>query len=93
MRSSKIVRFAIFILVILLAISQEGECRRKILKGRKAITRTYYRYSAIPAWAVVLLVGLGQLIIGAILFLILKFFVLDQVKPTRYLRARISPSP
>jgi hypothetical protein len=80
-----------FVSVLLLAISHEGDCRRKILKGRKAITRTYYRYTAVPAWAIVLLVGLGQIIFGAILFVILKFLVVDQAIKPRYIQALTSP--
>ncbi|XP_044269212.1 uncharacterized protein LOC123014256 [Tribolium madens] len=91
MKTTKFVRFVIFILVLLLAISQEAEGRRKILKGRKAVTRTYYRYPAIPAWAIVLLVGLGELIVGGILFVILYFLVVDQALKPRYMRALSSP--
>lgn len=33
--------------------------------------------SAIPAWAVVLLVGLGEILVGAIVFVVMKRTILD----------------
>lgn len=32
---------------------------------------------AIPAWAIVVLVGLGQIIIGAVVFFVMKRVILD----------------
>lgn len=57
----------------------EVECRRKILRGRKTITRRYYRGTAIPAWSIVLLTGLGMLIFGGGLYVLLKKFIVDAV--------------
>ncbi|KYB28796.1 hypothetical protein TcasGA2_TC032464 [Tribolium castaneum] len=65
------------ILVLAVIISQHVEARRTILKGRRAMTRTYLRDSPIPAWAVVILVGLGEIIVGAIIFFVMKRAILD----------------
>ncbi|EFN77145.1 hypothetical protein EAI_00228 [Harpegnathos saltator] len=56
---------------------EEVEARRKILRGRKTITRHYYKGTAIPAWAIVVLSGVGMLLIGAGLFVLLQKFVID----------------
>lgn len=39
---------------------------------------------AIPSWAILLLVALGQIIVGAILYLIMKICILDKASPRRY---------
>ncbi|XP_015179412.1 PREDICTED: uncharacterized protein LOC107067966 [Polistes dominula] len=55
----------------------ETEARRKILRGRKTITRQYYRGTAIPAWSIVLLCGISMLLIGGGLYVLLQKFVVD----------------
>ncbi|XP_011559027.3 uncharacterized protein LOC105389584 [Plutella xylostella] len=64
------------ILVVLSSLAHEAEARRKILRGRRVMTRTYYRGSAVPAWAVSLLAGLGMLLAGAALYALLHKLVL-----------------
>lgn len=54
---------AVGILVLSLLV-EDVEARRKVLRGRKAITRTYYRGTAIPAWSISVIVGLCMLGIG-----------------------------
>ncbi|XP_012284286.1 uncharacterized protein LOC105701791 [Orussus abietinus] len=63
--------------LILGIFTEEAEARRKILRGRKTITRRYYGGTAIPAWSVVLLSGIGMLALGGGLYLLLKKLVLD----------------
>ncbi|KAF7270930.1 uncharacterized protein LOC143198792 [Rhynchophorus ferrugineus] len=63
--------------VILMTFTSEVEGRRKVLRGRKTVTRTYLRTMAIPAWAIILLVALGQILIGAVLYIILKKTIVD----------------
>ncbi|XP_014470048.1 PREDICTED: uncharacterized protein LOC106742009 isoform X2 [Dinoponera quadriceps] len=56
---------------------EEVEARRKILRGRKTINRQYYKGTAIPAWAIVVLAGVAMLLVGAGLFVVLQKFVVD----------------
>ncbi|XP_030759879.1 uncharacterized protein LOC115885194 [Sitophilus oryzae] len=63
--------------VLLMLATPEVEARRKILRGRKTVTRTYLRPMAIPAWAIIVLTALGELIIGAVIYVILKKTILD----------------
>lgn len=43
---------------------------------------------AIPAWAVIVLVGLGQLVLGALAYVIMKKMIVDQpVQSTSYTAA------
>jgi len=63
-------------LVILSALFEEVDARRKILRGRKTITRTYYRGLAIPAWAIVVIVSGSMIIVGGILYLIMRKIML-----------------
>ncbi|KAF5299671.1 hypothetical protein FQA39_LY11466 [Lamprigera yunnana] len=56
---------------------EEVDGRRKILKGRKTLTRKYYKTAAIAAWAIILLVSIGELIIGAIMFFVMKRLIID----------------
>uniref|UniRef100_A0A336M033 CSON009294 protein n=1 Tax=Culicoides sonorensis TaxID=179676 RepID=A0A336M033_CULSO len=65
------------LLVILSLCTEEVDARRKILRGRRTVTRHYRRGMAIPAWAIVLLMGIGYLIIGAVLYLIMRKVVLQ----------------
>ncbi|KAH1003753.1 hypothetical protein HUJ04_003622 [Dendroctonus ponderosae] len=64
-------------LVILSVLTPDVECRRNVLRGRKTVTRRYLRPMAIPAWAVIVLVGLGQLIVGALLYVLMKKLIVD----------------
>ncbi|CAG9863790.1 unnamed protein product [Phyllotreta striolata] len=81
---SNLSRKLIVVLVFILAFSIEVECRRKILRGRKLINRTYMRQNAVPAYVVVILVAIGQIIIGALLYVLLKICILDKPLSPRY---------
>ncbi|XP_032676904.1 uncharacterized protein LOC116846757 [Odontomachus brunneus] len=73
-------RFMCYLAIGLLMMGiflEEVEARRKILRGRKTITRYYYRGTAIPAWAIVLLSGIAMLLLGGGLFVLLQKFVID----------------
>ncbi|XP_011313719.1 uncharacterized protein hoka [Fopius arisanus] len=63
--------------LILGVLMGEVEARRKILRGRKTLTRHYYRGLAIPAWSIVLLCGIGMLTLGGGLYLLLRKFVVN----------------
>ncbi|XP_015609951.1 uncharacterized protein LOC107274902 [Cephus cinctus] len=77
MRTKSIVYYLAIGLLIMGIFMEEAEARRKILRGRKTITRHYYRGTAIPAWAIVLVAGIGMLIVGGVLYALLKKFLID----------------
>lgn len=63
---------------LLMGIFMDGvEARRKILKGRKTITRRYYWGTAIPAWSIVLLIGICLLLAGGGLYIALQKLLID----------------
>ncbi|XP_063708502.1 uncharacterized protein LOC134837110 [Culicoides brevitarsis] len=69
---------AITILLVILSLcTEEVEGRRKILRGRRTVTRHYRRGMPIPAWAIILMMGIGYLIIGAALYLIMRKVILQ----------------
>ncbi|KAG5896782.1 hypothetical protein JTB14_008358 [Gonioctena quinquepunctata] len=84
MKPPKFFKTLIFVLVLILAISQEVECRRRILRGRKALTRRYMMPSAIPAYAIIILVTICQLVFGGLLYVLLKICILDKPIRPRY---------
>ncbi|CAH2037261.1 unnamed protein product, partial [Iphiclides podalirius] len=65
------------IFVILSTLAQEAEARRKILRGRRVMTRTYYHGNAVPAWAISLMAGIGMLLIGGVLYIVMRKVVLS----------------
>ncbi|CAG5050085.1 unnamed protein product [Parnassius apollo] len=75
-KKSLLFYFAV-ILVILSTLAQEAEARRKILRGRRVMTRTYYHGNAVPAWAISLMAGIGMLLIGGILYIVMRKIVLS----------------
>ncbi|CAK9833291.1 hypothetical protein ANTRET_LOCUS10000 [Anthophora retusa] len=63
---------------LIMGVFMDGvEARRKILRGRKTITRRYYWGTAIPAWSIVLLIGISMLLAGGGLYVLLQKFVVD----------------
>ncbi|CAK1596342.1 unnamed protein product [Parnassius mnemosyne] len=75
-KKSLLFYFAV-ILVILSTLAQEAEARRKILRGRRVMTRTYYHGNAVPAWAISLMAGIGMLLIGGVLYIVMRKIVLS----------------
>ncbi|GJQ80535.1 hypothetical protein Trydic_g12425 [Trypoxylus dichotomus] len=43
----------IALLIFAILAPHEVEARRKVLRGRRTVTRSYFRPLAIPAWAIV----------------------------------------
>lgn len=76
MRINKFFVAALVIAVVLAVLSPEVEARRKILKGRKTITRTYYSEPALPSWAIILIIAICEIIAGGVVFLILRWKIL-----------------
>ncbi|XP_034830651.1 uncharacterized protein hoka [Maniola hyperantus] len=65
------------VLVILSTLTHEVEARRRILRGRRVMTRTYYRGNAVPAWAISLMAGIGMILIGGVLYVVMRKIVLS----------------
>ncbi|CAH2106242.1 unnamed protein product [Euphydryas editha] len=65
------------VLVILSTLISEADARRKILRGRRVMTRTYYHGNVVPAWAISLMAGIGMLIVGGILYGVMRKIVLS----------------
>ncbi|KAL0841392.1 hypothetical protein ABMA28_015087 [Loxostege sticticalis] len=65
------------ILVVLSTLTQETEARRRILRGRRVMTRTYYSGNAVPAWAISFMSGIGMLLVGGVLYVIMRKIVLS----------------
>ncbi|CAL7936003.1 unnamed protein product [Xylocopa violacea] len=64
--------------LLIMGVFMDGvEARRKVLKGRKTITRRYYWGTAIPAWSIVLLIGIGMLFVGGGFYVLLQKFLVD----------------
>ncbi|KAK2588920.1 hypothetical protein KPH14_001777 [Odynerus spinipes] len=83
MYSKKLLFYLAVGLLIMGIFVEETEARRKILRGRKTITRQYYRGTAIPAWSIVLLTGICMLLLGGGLYLLLQKFVVDAADTTK----------
>jgi len=78
-------------LVILSVLFEEVDARRKILQGRRTITRTHYRGLAIPAWAIVVIVSCSMILFGGIMYFIMRKIMLggdnndaDEDDPVKY---------
>ncbi|XP_018574366.1 uncharacterized protein LOC108913319 isoform X1 [Anoplophora glabripennis] len=79
--------------VIITLLTGEVEGRRKILRGRRTITRTYYRRNALPAWAIVLMVAMGQIIIGGIMYVVMRKFIIEPPLTGSYSVASTTEEP
>ncbi|XP_073980202.1 hoka [Rhodnius prolixus] len=74
----KTVYYFAFTFVVISSLFSDVDARRKILRGRKTITREYHKEPLLPAWAKVILIGVGLLLSGVVLYFILyKFLVTD----------------
>ncbi|VEN34372.1 unnamed protein product [Callosobruchus maculatus] len=71
------VYFVAVIAIILSLCTNNVEGRRKILRGRKTVTRTYFRENALPAYAFVILVAIGEIIVGGVMYVVLRKTILD----------------
>ncbi|BES95518.1 Hypothetical protein NTJ_08318 [Nesidiocoris tenuis] len=67
-----------FATLVVSSFFTDVEAKRKVLQGRKTVTREYYTQSILPPWAKILLIGLGIIFGAALLYFILwKFLVYD----------------
>ncbi|XP_049288385.1 uncharacterized protein LOC125766452 [Anopheles funestus] len=73
---NKAVYFTLMLVVLSMCLD-ETEARRKILRGRRTINRTFKRGPMIPAWAIITIVAIVNLLIGGIAYLIFRKVVLN----------------
>lgn len=71
----------LFLVIVIISFLNETEARRKILRGRKTITRTYYKSLGIPAWLSITFTGLIILGISGIIFAVLQKFIIVNNQP------------
>ncbi|XP_014214656.1 uncharacterized protein LOC106643883 [Copidosoma floridanum] len=80
MRSRSVLCFLVIGFLVMGILMSEVEARRKILRGRKTITRRYYTGSFLPAWAISVITGILMLLAGGGLYFILKKWLLDSIE-------------
>lgn len=69
-------------IVVLSVIIPETEGRRLVLRGRRTVTRHYYTPPFLPAWVIIVLIALAEILIGVIIFLVLHRLVLRKSSET-----------
>ncbi|XP_017841139.1 uncharacterized protein LOC108598890 [Drosophila busckii] len=70
--------YLLICLVLLACCMQEADATRRVNRGRRTLTRRYYVGTAIPGWAVIVCVAVGELILGAALYFALYKVILDK---------------
>eukprot|EP00099_Drosophila_melanogaster_P020878 NP_647939.1 uncharacterized protein Dmel_CG13704 [Drosophila melanogaster] len=70
--------YLVICLVLLACCLQESEATRRVNRGRRTLTRRYFTGLAIPGWALIVCVAVGELLIGGALYFILKKVILDK---------------
>ncbi|XP_050537370.1 uncharacterized protein LOC126903298 [Daktulosphaira vitifoliae] len=86
MRYSALLLFITFELALFL---YEAEGRRKILRGRKTITRTYNKTLGIPAWFSVTLIAFGILAVSGLIFAALQKIIIINNQPPQSSSANV----
>ncbi|EDV95579.1 uncharacterized protein LOC6558983 [Drosophila grimshawi] len=76
--SKKCSTYFLICLVLLACCLQETEATRRVNRGRRTLTRRYFNGLAIPGWAVVTVVAVAELLLGAALYFILYKVILDK---------------
>ncbi|XP_023302521.2 LOW QUALITY PROTEIN: uncharacterized protein LOC111684558 [Lucilia cuprina] len=75
--------YLVMFLILFACCTQETEALRRVLRGRRTFTRSYFSGLAIPGWALVTVIALSELLLGAILYLVMyKFILTKDVEPT-----------
>ncbi|XP_036337370.1 uncharacterized protein LOC118747721 [Rhagoletis pomonella] len=68
--------YLVIFLVLLAFCTQESEATRRVMRGRRTLTRRYFTGLAIPGWLLAVLIGIGELVLGGALYLALNRFIL-----------------
>uniref|UniRef100_A0A1A9ZUE8 Uncharacterized protein n=1 Tax=Glossina pallidipes TaxID=7398 RepID=A0A1A9ZUE8_GLOPL len=74
--------FMIF-LIVFTCCTEETEGLRRVLRGRRTLTRRYFSGLAIPGWSLVLLIGISELLLGAILYAVMYKVILTKEVESR----------
>ncbi|KAH8270382.1 hypothetical protein KR018_009301 [Drosophila ironensis] len=83
--------YLVICLVLLACCLQESEATRRVNRGRRTLTRRYFNGLAIPGWALIVCVAVGELVVGGALYFILKKVILD--KEPDQTAASYTPAP
>uniref|UniRef100_A0A1L8D9X0 Uncharacterized protein n=1 Tax=Nyssomyia neivai TaxID=330878 RepID=A0A1L8D9X0_9DIPT len=70
--------YLVVLLVLLSLFTEETEARRRVLRGRRTMTRSYKRGLPIPAWAIIVAVAFANLLVGAILYAVMYRCILSK---------------
>ncbi|XP_075162555.1 hoka [Haematobia irritans] len=70
--------YLVIFLILFTCCTQETEGLRRVMRGRRTLTRRYFTGLAIPGWALVTLIGISELLLGAILYFVLYKFILSK---------------
>ncbi|XP_011186608.1 uncharacterized protein LOC105214725 isoform X1 [Zeugodacus cucurbitae] len=68
--------YLVIFLVLLAFCTQESEATRRVMRGRRTLTRRYFTGLAIPGWLLAVLIGIAELILGGALYLVLNRMIL-----------------
>ncbi|KAF6206374.1 hypothetical protein GE061_017607 [Apolygus lucorum] len=74
------VAYFTFAAILIGGFFTDVEARRKVLQGRRTITREYYSQSVLPPWAKLLLIGIAILFGAAIVYGILWKFLINDLQ-------------
>ncbi|XP_073843641.1 hoka [Musca autumnalis] len=70
--------YLVIFLILFACCTQETEAVRRVMRGRRTLTRRYFTGLAIPGWALVTLIGISELLLGAVLYFVLYKFILSK---------------
>ncbi|TMW52679.1 hypothetical protein DOY81_002258 [Sarcophaga bullata] len=68
--------YLVILLIVFACCTQETEALRRVLRGRRTLTRSYFEGLAIPGWALVTVIALAELLLGAILYVVMYKFII-----------------
>ena len=69
--------YFVILLVIFACYTQETEALRRVLRGRRTLTRRYFAGLAIPGWALVVVIAISELLLGAVLYFVMRKVIIS----------------